>query len=152
MPKMGVLPTQAEVIELRERAPNSLESAAIQINRYLALAERAEGNAVSYRICAGHELIRVRPRIPHGEWEAWCAENIRRSQGDIRKLMQMAGSNDPEDALEQERAAGRERKALARANRADVRAVQDLFFEFLKLNDDQRMEFVRLVKEEMGKW
>lgn len=149
MSKMAVLPTQAEVIELRERAPDSLESAAIQINRYIALSLRADANAESYRRSAGHKLIRVRPRIPEGEWEAWCSANIRRSQGDIRKLMKLAGAEDPEAAVEEERSRNREAQQRSRAKRADVSAVERIFIEFLKLDADERREFIALVEGEM---
>jgi hypothetical protein len=148
MSKMAVLPTQAEVIQLRQIAPNSLESTAIQINRYIGLALRADANADSYRLSAGRELIRVRPKVEaagHG-WEAWCAENIRRSMRDIRKLMRMAGANDPETALEDER---ENRRQSMRAYRSHVGPVEQVFIAFLKLTHEQRIELMALVRKEM---
>jgi Protein of unknown function (DUF3102) len=151
-------PTLAEVIELRQRAPGSLESAAASINRHIDLFLRAEGTWQAHRVRAGFELIAVRRRIPHGEWEAWCADNIHRSMRDIQRLMKMAGAEDPEAAAEEERAEVREQVREHRAAaKSDIRMsllkddpVQRLFQGFLQLDDAQRTEFLALVKEEMG--
>jgi hypothetical protein len=159
-------PTLGQVIELRERAPESLESAAASINRHIDLFTRSAGAYQAHRVRAGFELIAVRKRIPHGERENWCADNIHRSMGDIRKLMALAGADDPHAAVEEERSATRERM---RANRAHVRAVgintlhiepaqapgrshptvKHVFQLFLQLDKEQRIDFLALVEEEM---
>ena len=52
--------------------------------------------------------------------KVWCADNIHRSKGDIRKLMALAGADDPEAAIAKERTDARSRMT---ANRANVRPV-----------------------------
>ena len=65
----------------------------------------------------GEILCRIKGStdLKHGEWLKWCEENIERSQRDIQRLMKMAGSDDPEAALEQERADSREGMRARRA-------------------------------------
>lgn len=170
-------PTLGEVIELRQRVPGSLESAAASINRHIDLFTRAAGAFQAHRVRAGFELIAVRPRIPHGEWENWCADNINRSMRDIQKLMTMAGADDPDEALERERTETRERVREHRAksgvrtplsdptktadiNNFQIEPVNDvcavngetpverLFRLFLQLDEAQRAEFLALVEKE----
>jgi hypothetical protein len=112
-----------ELVPVRREA--TLEQWAESINDHFDKVERSEGTASRHRIRAGAELIKVRGLIPHGEWEDWCKANIRRSLGDIRKVMKLAGADDPDAAIEKERSDDAERKRLVRANRADVRAISD---------------------------
>jgi hypothetical protein len=149
-------PTLAEVIELQERAPGSLESAAASINRHIDLYLRAEISYSVHRLRAGVELIDVRKRIPHGEWEAWCGDNIHRSYRDIQKLMRMAGEDNPVAAFERERSQARERMQINRTKAANVRRLSDnndpvehAFQLFLQLDEDQRADFLALVRKEM---
>jgi hypothetical protein len=153
-------PTLAEVIELRERAPGSLESAAASINRHIDLFLRADASQSAHRVRAGFELIAVRKRIPHGEWETWCADNIHRSMRDIQKLMALAGVDDPEAAAEEERSSNREaqQRSRNRAKAADVSRICSpdvadvspveatnvgrLVRDFMALDEDQKAEFM----------
>lgn len=145
-------PTLAKVIDLRERAPGSLESAAASINRHIDLFLRADASQSAHRVRAGFELLAVRKRIPHGEWETWCADNIHRSMRDIQKLMKMAGDDNPAAAFERERAKKREARAQSKAAPVpllDSDPVEHLFEMFLDLDGDQRAEFWALVRKEM---
>jgi Protein of unknown function (DUF3102) len=142
-------PTLGEVIELRQRAPGSLESAAASINRHIDLFLRADAGAQAHRVRAGFELIAVRKRIPEGEWEAWCAENIHRSQREIRRLMALAGADDPEAAAEKERSETRERMRAHRTHVRPVNPVEHVFRLFLQLNEAEKAEFLSLVEKEM---
>jgi hypothetical protein len=137
-------PTLAEVIHLQDHAPRSLETAAASINRHIDLFTRAARSCQAHRVRAGHELIAVRKRIPEGEWEAWCADNIHRSMGDIRKMMAMARTGHPEMAAEEERATNREAQQRSRANRADVSAVKRLARDFAALDENEKAEFMSL--------
>ena len=110
-------------------ASSTLEQWASSINDHFDKIEKSEVSASRHRLRAGAALIEVRKLIPHGEWEDWCKANIRRSLGDIRKVMKLAGADDQEAALEKERSDDAERKRLARANRADVRAVSESVVE-----------------------
>jgi hypothetical protein len=149
-------PTLGEVIELRQRAPGSLESAAASINRHIDLFCRAEGVWQAHRVRAGFELIAVRKRVEQEGlgWEAWCADNIHRSYRDIQKMMALARTGDPEATAEEERSEARERMRAHRA--ANVRrpgdnAVERLFQQFLQLDEVEKEEFLALAKEEMGR-
>ena len=102
-----------------------LATVAGKINALLDKAAKADEKAETYRISAGQELARARDRVEAGEagktpWTAWCADNIRRSEGDIRKLLAIASSADPIKAAAAERQ--RNREAVAR-HRAYVSAV-----------------------------
>jgi hypothetical protein len=98
----------------------SLDQRATSINRHLALADKAEGSAKSHRISAGRELIAAREHVSPGEWIAWCKANIKRSYRDIKRLTKIAGADDPEAALEQDRAKAREGMAATRAKGTNV--------------------------------
>jgi hypothetical protein len=86
------------------------------------------------RLEVGKALIaaRIAVEVEHGpgHWEEWCRENFKRSQGDIRKLMKLAGAGDPDEALAEEREDAKLRMREKRANDAAVRAV-DREFEAL---------------------
>jgi hypothetical protein len=57
-------------------------------------------------------------------WGAWCKKWIRRSAGDIRKVMKLAGSTDPQAAADDERKRNREDQADHREqNGAHVSAI-----------------------------
>jgi hypothetical protein len=89
----------------------TLDERAAEINRLFDRADQADIRANHQRLAAGAELIAAKALVRHGEWQAWCKANIQRSAGDIRKVMHMAGAEDPMAELEAERA--RTRKAVA---------------------------------------
>jgi hypothetical protein len=104
-----------------------LDTVAAEINARFERASHYEKQATEHRIAAGLQLIEVRKRVDSGEagevgWEKWCAEHINRSQGDIRKVMRIAGAVDPQAALEQERANAAAGMAEHRANVSAVDA------------------------------
>jgi hypothetical protein len=107
-----------------------LDNLADDANGHLLKATQIEKKADEHRIAAGLILIEARKRVDGGEfaegWEKWC-EKIKRSQGDIRKVMRIAGHKEPQVALDAERAATAARVAGIREARvqADVRAVVD---------------------------
>lgn len=146
-------PTLAEVIQLRQVNPSSLEARAASINRHIDLYLRADASQSAHRLRAGIELKMARDEVAASNWdrgwEAWCADNIHRSMRDIRRLMKIAEADDPEAAAEAERASDAARKRADRAERTDVRPVERLFQQFLQLDADERAEFLSLVKKEM---
>ena len=89
----------------------TLEQRAASINAHIEKYCKADASSMSHRLRAGQELVDARKNVPHGEWISWCEANIRRSRQDIARLMKMAGSDDPEAALEQEREHNREDRA-----------------------------------------
>lgn len=104
---------------------SSLDERKTVINEWLRRAKEHEGKDERYRWQAGVELLAAKKLVPYGQWESWCHQNIARSQQDIRKIMAMAGSDDPVQAHEDEKAETRERVALHRT-RAQVPCTRDL--------------------------
>jgi hypothetical protein len=66
------------------------------------------------RIERGHLLVAARAKVPEGQWELWCRENVRRpngetlSQRDIRATIALVKSGDPVSARKKEKAQKRE--------------------------------------------
>jgi hypothetical protein len=73
------------------------------INHHFADADKAIGEVKYSRIKAGELLIEASKHVPAGEWGRWCKANVKRSERDIRKVMKVAGADDPEAALREER-------------------------------------------------
>ena len=75
--------------------------------------------ADDHRIAAGKLLLEAKGRVQSGEvkmpdgrnmpWEKWCVDNVKRSQGDIRKVIALVSHADPEA----ERAAQNARRRAA---------------------------------------
>jgi hypothetical protein len=106
-------------------ALDPLPTVAEKINALFDRAAKADDKAETYRISAGQELAKAKDRVEAGEageitWTAWSAGNIRRSEGDIRKVLAIANAADPAKAAAAERL--RNRDAVAR-HRAYVSAV-----------------------------
>lgn len=81
----------------------TLEKYAETINRHFDAAARGETACDRARLKAGVALIHAREKVPKGEWGRWCDANINRSRQDIARVMKMAGCEDPEAALVEER-------------------------------------------------
>jgi len=117
-------------------ALDPLPTVADKINALFDKAAKADEKAESYRISAGLELAKARGRVDAGEageitWGAWCAEHVRRSEGDIRKVLAIANAADPTKAAAAERQ--RNQEAVAR-HRAYVRAVSGQSIDTVKRN------------------
>jgi hypothetical protein len=73
---------------------------------------------------AGKFLIEASKFVAPGKWGEWCKRYVRRSSGDIRKVMKIAGAVDAEAAADDERKRNAEAQAKRRDNeRSDVSAV-----------------------------
>jgi hypothetical protein len=89
------------------------------------------------RISAGVLLNSARERVGSGEageemtWELWCRLYVKRSPGEIRKLLALVKADDPAAKIAKERESNATQHREARANcetkRADIRAGQDGF-------------------------
>src|SRR5271169_6514679 len=89
-----------------------LDVTAAKIKACLARAD-------NQRITAGQLLIEARERVGAGEagnmeWPAWCSANIDRSYRNVQRLIAVAKADDPQAALEENRAAARERTRRSR--------------------------------------
>jgi hypothetical protein len=109
-------------------AQPTLDEAVRAITEKFDEVANLDKRATSARVAAGKMLIELRARIEGGEagegvsWWEWCEANIQRSRKDCEKLMRMASSDDPEAAIEDERAQARERMQRVR-NGANVRSI-----------------------------
>jgi hypothetical protein len=104
----------------------SLDDRAASINRHLALAAKAKGKFDDHRLQAGRELIEAYKHVPPGRWLEWCRTNFSRSRQDVARVMKLAAADDPEAALEQERARAREGMRASRANGTNVSSIKKL--------------------------
>src|SRR5438552_355366 len=89
----------------------ALDNHAKRTLEYLDNAAKLRTQCDDYRLKAGRELIAARRRVDAGEtslsWSSWCVRYINRSDRDIRRLMAMAGADDPAQAREDEKARNR---------------------------------------------
>ena len=122
--------------------------------------------ADNQRITAGQLLIEARERVTAGEagnmgWQTWCLANIDRSYRNVQRLITVAKADDPQAALEKDRATARERMQRSReandssakgaaANALDAfdanRLVRVALNAYRTLNKIQRLEFQRETK------
>lgn len=109
----------------------------VEINKRIYDAYSAQNRCNKLRLKAGLLLLQLRQRIESGEegdvgWWEWFGNlgnnghhpTLVRGRKDAERLMRIASAEDPEQALEDERAKDRDRKRLARsgADKADVRS------------------------------
>src|SRR4051794_18692269 len=92
----------------------ALDEHAKRIREYLEKADKLDIQPNDCRLKAGRELKEARCRVDAGEtnlsWSAWCARYVKRSDRDIRRLMALAGADDPAEAREREKARNRNAK------------------------------------------
>jgi hypothetical protein len=89
------------------------------INKAFANITKKHFDIIKLRIEAGKLLIEARKHVAEGMWEAWCKANItQRTQRDIRKVMKLAGADDPVAAAVTEREKVRNQVARSRAAEA----------------------------------
>jgi len=107
------------VVQLRQQ--QTLDEAVREIHRQFAEEQSSKKKAYRHRLRAGEMLLALRKRIEAGEagvnmsWWDWYESKFVRSRRDAEKVMALAQADDPEAALENERAANRERMANKRA-------------------------------------
>jgi hypothetical protein len=103
----------------------TLKSMAKAINACFESASKADVMAFDARISAGKMLIDAKLKVEtakaeHGSFKLWCEANIKRSKGDIYKVMKLAQAPDPTAAREAEKAIAREGMARTREATAAI--------------------------------
>ena len=70
----------------------STEELTVEINIRYKQAESLA--ALSYKMLtdAGERLIEIKSRVPHGQFETWCAEHLEFSKSKAEKMMKLAES------------------------------------------------------------
>lgn len=114
------------------------------------------------RVNAGQALIEAKAMLtahaPGASFEAWCGDNVKRNLSDCYKCMSLAGHDDPELALSEERAERAEGMSARRASqlRSAVpqliveqlcRAVKMIVGMYRNLPADQRLHVMRALEE-----
>jgi ribosome modulation factor len=113
-----------------------LDTHAKRANEYFDKEAALESQADDYRLNAGRELIMARRRVDAGEtdlsWSLWCAQNIKRSDRDIRRVMKMARADDPAQAREEEKERNRANKPVGSRAASPFRALDEGVGAFLR--------------------
>jgi len=133
------------------RAVDTLEEAAVSINRQFEIADREHDKSKSAgskeyyaRLTAGVMLLDARKRVEAETdmgWEAWCKQNVNKSQSYIRKCMQDARSSHPEHALDERRADTKDSMRKTREKRSHVGAVEQAINLIKAMTPDELMQF-----------
>ena len=117
---------------------HSISELVVEINKRIYDSNSAKNRCNKLRLKAGQLLLQLRQRIEAGEegdiaWWEWFgnlgsngqAAILLRGRKDAERLMRIASAEDPEQALEDERAKAREGMRRLRANKADVSSKDD---------------------------
>jgi chromosome segregation ATPase len=75
------------------------EQLTAEINVRYRQAESLAGMSLRMLADAGMRLIEVKNRIPHGEFEDWCAEHLEFSKSKAEKMMKLADRMADEESL-----------------------------------------------------
>lgn len=67
-----------------------LESLAATINRCICDAEKSARTAMDLALEAGHNLNLAKEQVPHGQWNAWLAENVTAAPRTAQAYMRLA--------------------------------------------------------------
>jgi len=77
----------------------STEQLTAEINVRYRQAESLAQMSITMLADAGRRLVEVKSRIPHGEFEQWCADNLEFSKSKAEKMMKLAQRVDEEGSL-----------------------------------------------------
>jgi len=77
----------------------STEQLAAEVNVRYRQAEGLANMSAMMLADAGRRLIEIKGRIPHGQFESWCAENLEFSKSKAEKMMKLAERVDDENSL-----------------------------------------------------
>ena len=77
----------------------STEQLTAEVNVRYRQAEQLAGMSAMMLADAGRRLIEIKARIPHGQFEAWCADNLEFSKSKAEKMMKLAERVADENSL-----------------------------------------------------
>lgn len=83
-----IIDVDYEVVESMEN--KSVEELAVETNRFYAQAEAVANVALMYMAQAGARLEVIKEKLPHGEFEEWCKNNLSFSKSKAEKMMKLA--------------------------------------------------------------
>ena len=82
-----IIDVDYEVVESMEN--KSVEELAVEANQFYAQAEAVANVALMYMAQAGARLEVVKGKLPHGEFEEWCKNNLSFSKSKAEKMMKL---------------------------------------------------------------
>ena len=77
----------------------STEQLTAEVNVRYRQAESLAGMSAAMLADAGRRLIEIKGRIPHGQFEDWCAKNLEFSKSKAEKMMKLSEKMDNENSL-----------------------------------------------------
>ena len=77
----------------------STEQLTAEVNVKYRQAEQLAGMSAMMLADAGRRLIEIKARIPHGQFETWCADNLEFSKSKAEKMMKLAERVADENSL-----------------------------------------------------
>ena len=77
----------------------STEQLATEVNVRYHQAEGLASMSAMMLADAGRRLVEIKGRIPHGQFESWCADNLEFSKSKAEKMMKLAERVDDESSL-----------------------------------------------------
>lgn len=77
----------------------STEQLTAEVNVRYRQAEQLAGMSAMMLADAGRRLIEIKARIPHGQFETWCADNLEFSKSKAEKMMKLAERVADENSL-----------------------------------------------------
>ena len=77
----------------------STEQLAAEVNVRYHQAEGLASMSAMMLADAGRRLIEIKGRIPHGQFESWCADNLEFSKSKAEKMMKLAERVDDESSF-----------------------------------------------------
>lgn len=77
----------------------STEQLTAEVNVRYRQAEQLAGMSAMMLADAGKRLIEIKARIPHGQFETWCADNLEFSKSKAEKMMKLAERVADENSL-----------------------------------------------------
>ena len=75
------------------------EQLTAEVNVRYRQAESLAAMSATMLADAGRRLIEIKGRIPHGQFEDWCSENLEFSKSKAEKMMKLAERMDDENSL-----------------------------------------------------
>lgn len=82
-----IIDVDYEVVESMEN--KSVEELAVEANQFYAQAEAVANVALMYMAQAGARLEVIKEKLPHGEFEDWCKNNLSFSKSKAEKMMKL---------------------------------------------------------------
>jgi hypothetical protein len=95
---------------------SDLEQLAAEINA------RLDRPSPDHRLAAGLLLRQAKKAVPHGDWGAWTAANIKRSRGEVIRLLALAPAGNLPALIPQKHVAEATIKAATMVHEATIKA------------------------------